>query len=70
MHLFIHHKVERICSLGHAAVVVFHINGFGLEHTRLDTLFREELDERIVLGQCLVATEKLKETFFLLFFVF
>ena len=65
----VHDEVERVGGFGHTAVVVLHIDGLGLEHTRLDTRFAEELDERIVLGQGLVAAEEREETFLLLLLV-
>ena len=60
--LFIDNEVERFYSLGHTTVVLLHIDGLGLEHTGLDTRFAEELDERLVLGQCLMAAEECEET--------
>ena len=67
--LLVHHKVERFHGLRHTAVVVLHIDFLRFEHTRLDARFGEELDERIVFGQCLVAAEELQETFLLLLLV-
>ena len=49
-------KVQWLNSLRHPAVVVLHVNLLSLEHTSLDTLFREIFDERLVLGQALVRT--------------
>ena len=69
VHFLVHNKVKRFNSLGHTAVVVLHIDFLCLEHTGFDTSFREELNERIVLRQSLVAAEQGKETFFFLFLV-
>ena len=44
-------EVERLDGFGHVAVVVLHVVLFRLEHTSLDTLFREIFDERLVLRQ-------------------
>ncbi len=67
--LLVHHEVEGLYCLGHAAVVVLHVYFLGLEHTGLDACLAEELDERIVLRQGLVAAEELQEAFFLFLLV-
>ena len=69
MHLLIYNEVKRFNSLGHTTVVVLHIDFLRLEHTRLDTGLWEELNQWIVLRQCLVATEELEETFFFLLLI-
>ena len=69
VHFLVHDEVERLDRLGHSAVVVLHVDFLGLEHARLDSCFGEELDERVVLGQRLVAAEELEETLFFFFFV-
>ena len=60
--LFLHDEVERSNGLGHAAVVVFHIHLLGLEHASLDALFREVLDERLVLRHTLEGAEQGEES--------
>ena len=50
----VHYKVERSHGLGHAAVVVLHIDFLGLLQARLDAFFREEFDECLILRQGLV----------------
>ena len=35
--LFFHHKIERVGCLGHATVVVLHVDFLGSQHTSLDT---------------------------------
>ena len=52
--LLVDNEVERFNSLRHTTVVVLHVNLLGLEHTSLDTFFREILDERFVFRQTLV----------------
>ena len=54
--LLVYNEVERLYSLRHVAVVVLHVVLLGLEHTCLDTLLREVLDERFVLRESLVRT--------------
>ena len=48
---FINHEVEGFNCLRHTAVVVLHIDFLCVKHTRLDTFFREELDERLILWE-------------------
>ena len=59
--LLVHHEVQRLHRLGHTLVVVLHVDFLGLQHTGLDALLREVLDQRLVLGQRLVAAVKLQE---------
>ncbi len=59
-------EVEVVRDLGHAAVVVLHVDVFGLLHQRLDALFREVFDERLVLGQSLVRAVELHAAFVVL----
>ena len=54
VHLLFDDEVERLYALRHTAVVVLHIDFLGAEHSGLDAFLREELDERLVLGQRLV----------------
>ena len=49
--LLIDHEIKRFHRLGHTAVVVFHVNLLGLQHTGLDARLGEILDERSVLGE-------------------
>ena len=51
--LFVYYEIKRFNRFGHAAVVVLHVDFFGLEHAGLDTGFREEFNERTVLGSAL-----------------
>ena len=51
-------------------VVVLHIIFLSLEHAGLDSGFREELDESVVLRQSLVGTEEQEVALFLVVFVF
>ena len=48
--LFINDEVEGLCHFGHTLVVLLHVDLFGLEHTGLDALFAEELDQGLVFG--------------------
>ena len=57
-----HYEEERIGSLRHPSVVVLHIDSLSLEESTLDTVLREELDERVVLRHTLVGTEEGKES--------
>ena len=50
-------------------VVVLHIIFLSLEHAGLDSGFREELDESVVLGQCFVRAEEEEVALFLVVFV-
>ena len=61
----VYHEIERLYRFGHAAVVVLHVYFLRLEHAGLDAGLGEELDERVVLGQCLVGAEELQEALFL-----
>lgn len=47
-------KIQRRNGFRHLAVVVLHVELFGLEHTGLDTFFGEVFDERLVFGQSFV----------------
>ena len=60
--LLIDHEVQRFHALRHALVVVLHVDFLRGQHTRLDTRFREELDEGLILGQSLMAAIQSKET--------
>ena len=51
-------------------VVVLHVIFLCLEHTGLDTGFREELDEGVVLRQSLVGAEEQEVALFLVVFIF
>ena len=55
------HEVEGLHSLGHLAVVVGHVVLLGLEHTALDAVLGEELDEGLVLRQGLVGAVEREE---------
>ena len=46
---FVYNEVQRRNGLGHFAVVVLHIDLFGLQHSGFDALFGEVFDERLVL---------------------
>ena len=59
---FVNNEVQRCNGLGHFAVVVFHINLFGLQHSGFDALFGEIFDERFVLWQRLERTIEREET--------
>ena len=48
----------------HHLVVVLHVEVFGLLQQSLHTLFRKELDESLVLRQCLVGLQQLETTVF------
>ena len=61
----VYHKEQRLYSLRHTAVVVFHIGILRVLQTTLDTILREELDERLVLRHGLEGTEQREESFFL-----
>ena len=67
--LFFDDEVQRVGSFVHTLVVLLHVDLFGLQHTCLDTLFTQIFNQCLVLGQCLVAAEQSKETFFLIFLV-
>ena len=67
--LLVDDEVERIGHFVHALVVLLHVDFLCLQHTGLDALFAQELDERLVLGQSLVAAVEGQETFFLLLLV-
>ena len=54
----VNHEVQGLHGLRHLAVVVLHIVLLSLQHAGLDTLFREILDEWLVLRQRLVRTEE------------
>ena len=56
VHLLVNHEVQRLNALWHTAVVVLHVDVLGILHTSLDTLLREELDQRLVLWHGLVRT--------------
>ena len=62
-------EVQRVSHLVHALVVLLHVDFFGLQHTGLDALFAEELDECLVLGQALVTAVQSEEAFFLVFLI-
>ena len=68
IHLFINNKVKRLDSFGHSFVVILHIDFFRLEHTSFYARFGEELNERFVFRQSLVAAIEREETFFCLSF--
>ena len=67
LQFFINHKIQRFYRFRHTLVILFHIDFFRLQHTSLDTRFAQELNQRFVFRQCFVATEKSKETSFLIF---
>ena len=68
VHLLVDDEVEVVGNLRHAAVVVLHVDIFGLLHLGLDTLFGEELDQRFVLGKTFVAAVELDAALFVLAF--
>jgi len=70
LHLFIDDEIQRLYRFRHTLVVLFHVDFFRLEHTCLDTRFTQVFNQRIVLRQCLVATEQGKETCFHILLVF
>ena len=57
------HEVEGLHGLGHASVVVLHVDLLGLQHAGLDAFFGEILDERLVLGETLERTVEREEAF-------
>ncbi len=58
MLLLADHEIQLVRDDVHLALVVLHIVVLGLLHQLLHTLLAEELDERLVLRQTLVGTEK------------
>ena len=66
---FIDNEVQRLNSLRHTLVVLFHVDFFGLQHTSLDTRLTQEFDKRFVLRQCLMAAEQSEESGFHIFFL-
>ena len=69
VHFLFDNEVQRVSHLVHALVVLLHVDFFGLQHTGLDALFAEELDECLVLGQALVTAVQSEEAFFLVFLI-
>ena len=59
--LLVDDEEEGLHGLGHALVVVLHVDLLGGEHAALDAGFGEVLDEGLVLGQCLVGAEEGEE---------
>ena len=62
--LLVDDEEEVVGDFGHTAVVVLHVDVLGLLHLRLDALLREELDERLVLGQTFVGAVQLDAALF------
>ena len=62
--LLVDDEVEIVDDFGHSPVVVLHVDVLGLLHLRLDALLREELDERLVLGQTFVGAVQLDAALF------
>ena len=67
--LLVYNEIEGFHRFGHTAVVVLHVDLFGLEHAGLDAGFGEILDERAVFGERLVRTIERKEALFAVFFL-
>ena len=63
--LFVHHKIQWLYSLWHLSVVIGHIKLFRFQHTRFYAVFRQEFNQRLVLGQCFVRAIKRQKTFLL-----
>ena len=69
LQLLIDDEVQWFCYLVHATVVLLHIDFLGLEHAGLDALLAEELNQWLVLRQCLVAAIEGEKTCLHLFLV-
>ena len=63
--LFVHHKIQWLYSLWHLSIVIGHIKLFRFQHTRFYAVFRQEFNQRLVLGQCFVRAIKRQKTFLL-----
>ena len=53
----------------HAFIVLLHVDFLGLQHTSLDALFTQELDQCLIFRQSFMAAEQGKKTFFLFFLI-
>ncbi len=56
--LLVDDEEERFHGFGHAAVVVLHVYLLGGQHAGLDARLGQELDQGLVLGQCLETAEE------------
>ena len=55
---FVYHKVQRVCSYVHVAVVLGNVEFLGFQQCLFDSRLAEEFDERCVLRQRFVAAEQ------------
>ena len=53
----------------HTLVVLFHIDFLCLEHTGLDALLTQELNQRFIFRQCLMTAIQSEESLFHIFLV-
>ena len=66
---FFDDEIQRVSCFVHAFIVLLHVDFLGLQHTSLDALFTQELDQCLVFRQSFMAAEQGKKTFFLFFLI-
>ena len=67
--LLVDDEIQRISHLMHTLVVLLHIDFLCLEHTGLDALLTQELNQRFIFRQCLMAAIQSEESLFHIFLV-